>query len=307
VARHDYLPYGEEIPNGTASSTGSQFGVSANVNQKFTGQERDPEMTPNSDFFNARYFSAAAGSFLRPDPANAGADLGNPQTWNGYGYVSGNPLNSTDPTGMSNPCENNTSCMAQIPGCLSNPTLCAQAYFYPDAIVGGIDAFNLQGLPSYQPPFWQPNGTYNTTTTQIESGLVGDTAGGSFVMTISFTPGANSSFFSAASVSGGTLTLPQLISIAVQHNLSHLDNKVVACLAMTESGGNPQARAKKPNTATGLMQVNKATAQAVATQNAGPPNFMGYRGDGQLLLSQQGNPDVSIITGTCIPGYARPR
>ena len=102
VARHDYLPYGEEIPGGTFGRSGTDdFGVSANVNQKFTGQERDPEMTPNSDFFNARYFSAAAGSFLRPDPANAGADLGSPQSWNGYGYVSGNPLGFVDPSGMN--------------------------------------------------------------------------------------------------------------------------------------------------------------------------------------------------------------
>ena len=73
--------------------------MTANVNQKFTGQERDPEMTRNWDFFNARYFLAAAGTFSEPDPANAGADLGNPQSWNGYAYVGGNPLSFTDPTG----------------------------------------------------------------------------------------------------------------------------------------------------------------------------------------------------------------
>jgi predicted GIY-YIG superfamily endonuclease len=32
---------------------------------------------------------------------NAGADLMNPQSWNGYGYVQNNPLNATDPTGMN--------------------------------------------------------------------------------------------------------------------------------------------------------------------------------------------------------------
>jgi hypothetical protein len=51
------------------------------------------------DFFNARYFGAAIGRFTSVDPENAGADLYNPQTWNGYGYVNNNPLNATDPSG----------------------------------------------------------------------------------------------------------------------------------------------------------------------------------------------------------------
>jgi len=101
VSRHDYLPYGEEIPNGSGGRSGNQFGAASTLNQKFTGQERDPEMTPNVDFFNARHFSGVLGSFTRPDPANAGADLYNPQSWNGYGYVLGNPLNGVDSSGMS--------------------------------------------------------------------------------------------------------------------------------------------------------------------------------------------------------------
>jgi hypothetical protein len=52
------------------------------------------------DFFSARYFTGTLGRFNSPDPGNAGADLTNPQSWNGYGYVWGNPLNATDPSGM---------------------------------------------------------------------------------------------------------------------------------------------------------------------------------------------------------------
>ena len=44
--------------------------------------------------------SGAQGRFQSPDPANAGADPRDPQTWNGYSYVGNNPLTFTDPSGM---------------------------------------------------------------------------------------------------------------------------------------------------------------------------------------------------------------
>ena len=99
IARHDYLPFGEEIPGGIAGRSSSQFGPGLdNINQKFTGQERDSES--GLDFFQARYFSGALGRLLSPDPHNAGADLMNPQSWNAYAYVVNNPLNATDPSGL---------------------------------------------------------------------------------------------------------------------------------------------------------------------------------------------------------------
>ena len=64
VARHDYLPFGEEIPANTAGR-GSQWGSTMDVTQKFTGQIRDSET--GVDYFNARYFGAALGRFTSPD------------------------------------------------------------------------------------------------------------------------------------------------------------------------------------------------------------------------------------------------
>ena len=61
VSRHDYLPFGEEIPNGSGGRSGNGFGAASSVNQMFTGQERDGEMTPNVDFLNARYFMGVLG------------------------------------------------------------------------------------------------------------------------------------------------------------------------------------------------------------------------------------------------------
>ncbi len=96
IARHDYLPFGEEILGGEAGRS-SQWGATDSVNQKFTGQERDAET--NLDFFQARYYTGGVMRFLSPDPGNAGADLTNPQSWNGYSYVMNGPMNATDPTG----------------------------------------------------------------------------------------------------------------------------------------------------------------------------------------------------------------
>jgi hypothetical protein len=87
VARHDYLPYGEEIPNGDAGRSGS-FGSSGNVTQMFTAQERDGG-TATLDYFHARHMSAVLGRFSQADPRNAGADILNPQSWNGYGVCFG--------------------------------------------------------------------------------------------------------------------------------------------------------------------------------------------------------------------------
>jgi RHS repeat-associated protein len=81
VTRHDYLPFGEEVL-ATSPST--------DVEQRFTGQIRDTET--GLDYFNARYYTAPLGRFNSPDPANIGASLYDPQTWNGYAYARNNPL-----------------------------------------------------------------------------------------------------------------------------------------------------------------------------------------------------------------------
>ncbi len=97
VARHDFLPFGEEIPANTAGRNG-QWGSTTDTEQKFTGQIRDNES--GMDFFNARYFAMPLGRFTSPDPGNAGADPSDPQSWNAYSYVKNGPMNAVDPSGM---------------------------------------------------------------------------------------------------------------------------------------------------------------------------------------------------------------
>jgi len=98
VARHDFQPFGEEIQANQAGR-GSFYGSTMDVEQKFTGQLRDAET--GNDYFHARYYMPTHGRFMSPDPANAGADLYNPQSWNAYAYVLGNPLGLVDPSGMA--------------------------------------------------------------------------------------------------------------------------------------------------------------------------------------------------------------
>jgi RHS repeat-associated protein len=97
VARHDYIPFGEEIPGGIAGRSG-QFGASDSVSQRFTGKERDTETS--LDYFGARYYAAGMGRFMGADPGGIGAEASDPQSWNAYGYAGNDPLNQTDPDGL---------------------------------------------------------------------------------------------------------------------------------------------------------------------------------------------------------------
>lgn len=100
VSRHDYLPFGEEVPATTGwRASHADYRGGDLLRHRFTGKERDRES--GLDYFGARYFSGAQGRFTGADPANAGADAENPQSWNGYSYTLGNPLRYVDPSGES--------------------------------------------------------------------------------------------------------------------------------------------------------------------------------------------------------------
>ncbi len=63
---------------------------------RFTGHERDLET--GNDYMHFRFFSSNMGRFQKPD-SNFDSPLSNPQGWNLYSYVKGNPVNFNDPTG----------------------------------------------------------------------------------------------------------------------------------------------------------------------------------------------------------------
>jgi RHS repeat-associated protein len=96
TARHDYMPFGEEII-GLGNRTSTNGYQADNIRQKFTGYLRDEET--NLDFAQARYYCSALGRFISVDPLFESAKPHNPQTWNRYSYVLNNPLYYVDPTG----------------------------------------------------------------------------------------------------------------------------------------------------------------------------------------------------------------
>jgi RHS repeat-associated protein len=51
------------------------------------------------DYANQRYSSSQFGRFMTPDPNSGSGQAGNPQSWNRYAYVLGDPVNGIDPTG----------------------------------------------------------------------------------------------------------------------------------------------------------------------------------------------------------------
>ncbi len=83
VSRHDYLPFGEEVPSNFRAGI-SGYGTGDGTRQKFTQNERDNET--GLDFFEARYYSSTQGRFTSVDPLISSASLTEPQSWNRYSY-----------------------------------------------------------------------------------------------------------------------------------------------------------------------------------------------------------------------------
>jgi RHS repeat-associated protein len=100
IGRHDFLPFGEEIPASIGNRNAiAGYNAADSVRHKYTGKERDPES--GLDFFQARYDSSPQGRFTSVDPEiNWGNNPIDPQRWNHYAYVADRPLIYVDPDGM---------------------------------------------------------------------------------------------------------------------------------------------------------------------------------------------------------------
>jgi RHS repeat-associated protein len=89
LARHEYLPYGEEFVREPSENGGAAIWA------KFNSQEKDEES--GLDFFNARHYTPDIARFVSADTVIDGE--ASSQGWNRYLYVHGNPVAYADPTG----------------------------------------------------------------------------------------------------------------------------------------------------------------------------------------------------------------
>ena len=88
VARHDFLPFGEELSPQTPPYD----------KRLYTGQERDVET--GQDYFGARYYRADIGRFTAVDPLlTIEENLVDSQRWNRYVYARNSPLKYIDSDG----------------------------------------------------------------------------------------------------------------------------------------------------------------------------------------------------------------
>jgi RHS repeat-associated protein len=97
LARHDYLPFGEEIWAGVGLRTTTQkYAMTDKVRQRFALTERDEASGLDHTWF--RKYDSFAGRFTSPDLMAKRA--GNPQDLNAYHYTQNDPINAVDPTGL---------------------------------------------------------------------------------------------------------------------------------------------------------------------------------------------------------------
>ncbi len=68
-------------------------GTSVTLNTRFPGQQYDPETGLHYNYF--RYYDPSTGRYITSDPIGLAGGL------NTYGYVGGNPMGYSDPTGES--------------------------------------------------------------------------------------------------------------------------------------------------------------------------------------------------------------
>jgi RHS repeat-associated protein len=98
IARHDYLPFGDEIYGLGGRTSAQGFVQPDTTRQRFTGYEHDAET--GLDFAQARYYGNGFGRFTGVDPTPESAKPSLPESWNRYTYCLNNPLNLTDPNGL---------------------------------------------------------------------------------------------------------------------------------------------------------------------------------------------------------------
>jgi RHS repeat-associated protein len=97
LARHDYLPFGEEIPSGVGLRTTTQkYGQTDTNRGKYALTQRDDANGLDHTWW--RKYESQAGRWTSSDPL-AGS-IADPQSLNRYSYTQNDPVNFVDPSGL---------------------------------------------------------------------------------------------------------------------------------------------------------------------------------------------------------------
>ena len=98
AARHDYLPFGEEIGTlGSRTTTPGYGGADAN-RWNYALTQRDQKSGLDHTWF--RKHEGLSGRWTSPDPDRSSIVISNPQTINRFAYVHNDPVNFSDPSGL---------------------------------------------------------------------------------------------------------------------------------------------------------------------------------------------------------------
>ena len=98
IGRRDYQPFGEEIPGNVGKRNNlPEYNASLNVRQQYAGMEKEASGLNHTSW---RTQDSRAGRWTTPDPYGGSMRPTNPQTFNRYSYVSNDPVNRIDPSGL---------------------------------------------------------------------------------------------------------------------------------------------------------------------------------------------------------------
>jgi RHS repeat-associated protein len=99
MARHDYLPFGEELAAGVGMRTSGQaYGGLDGVQKKYAGMEKDGATGLSHTLW--RKYDQTSGRWTSTDPYGGSMSVQDPQSFNRYTYVDNDPVNQTDPSGL---------------------------------------------------------------------------------------------------------------------------------------------------------------------------------------------------------------
>jgi RHS repeat-associated protein len=97
LARHDYLPFGEELWATTGMRTaGQKFGTMDQSRVRYALTEKDEATGLDHTWF--RKYENSSGRWTTPEPL--GGSVSDPQSFNAYTYSSNDPVNAIDPSGL---------------------------------------------------------------------------------------------------------------------------------------------------------------------------------------------------------------